>query len=176
MKLGLVGVIICAVTTSWLVTVVDASAQGIQSRSASQSPCPGNTAKAPVRGYYAAVVRHDARGAKSCLTSYYAHQLAQVIGPDWQNVATLRSLKVTEAKALPHDTLPGNVPSCVRQALRVCAGRRPVHRPLLPGGEFIQRPDHPLHLRGQAAPHQPLEDRVYRLGAVMWRSTFEEQY
>jgi hypothetical protein len=110
MKHVLTGILTCALAISALPTVVGASPDGAQSRSASGSICPGNTAKAPVRGYYAAVVRHDARRAKACLTPYYAQQLARVIGPDWQNVATLRSLKLTEAKALPHDTLPGNVP------------------------------------------------------------------
>jgi hypothetical protein len=110
MKHVVTGIFTCALAISALLAVVDASARGIHSQSSSQSVCPGNTAKAPVSVYYAAVVRHDARRAKSCLTPYYAQQLARVIGPDWQNVATLRALKVTEAKSLPHDTLPGNVP------------------------------------------------------------------
>jgi hypothetical protein len=111
MKPYLTCILTCVLTISALPVAGDASAHGIHSQSSSQSICPGKTAKAPVRGYYAAVVRHDARRAKSCLTPYYAQQLARVIGPDWQNVATLRALKVTEAKSLPHDTLPGNVPS-----------------------------------------------------------------
>ncbi len=111
MKYVATGILTCALATVALPTVVGASAGGAQSRSASLPVCPGQSAKAAVRGYYAAVIRHDARLAKSCLTPYYVQQLARVIGPDWQNVASLRSLKVTEAKALPHDTLPGNVPA-----------------------------------------------------------------
>lgn len=45
----------------------------------------------------------------SCLTPYYSGQLARVVDPDWENIATLRSLKLTTA-VLPHDSLPGNVP------------------------------------------------------------------
>ena len=113
MKRFLTGILTCALAIAALPTVVDASAGRTQIWSAIPAVCPGQSAKAAVRGYYAAVVRHDARRAKACLTPYYAQQLARVIGPDWQNVATLRSLKVTEAKALPHDTLPGNVPSAL---------------------------------------------------------------
>ena len=110
MKQFLIGILICVLTISALPLALPASAAGAQSRSAIPTVCPGQSAEAPVRGYYAAVVRHDARRAKSCLTSYYARQLAHVVDPDWQNVATLRSLKLKVAK-LPHDTLPGNVPA-----------------------------------------------------------------
>lgn len=109
MKQVLTVILTCVLMVSALPTVVDAAAGGTQSRAALPSVCPGQSAEAPVRGYYAAVVRHDAHRAKSCLTSYYAQQLAHVIDPDWQNVATLRSLKLRVAR-LPHDTLPGNVP------------------------------------------------------------------
>jgi hypothetical protein len=40
---------------------------------------------------------------------YYVKRLARVVDPDWQNIATLRSLKLKKA-ALPFDSLPGNVP------------------------------------------------------------------
>lgn len=109
MKQFLIGILTCVVTILALPAMADASAGGAHSRSATASICPGKSAEAPVRAHYAAVLRHDARRAKSCLTSYYAHQLARVVDPDWRNIATLRSLKLKVAK-LPHDTLPGNVP------------------------------------------------------------------
>ncbi len=111
MKHCVMGILIYALTMSVLPASAGASGGGALSRSASRSTvCAGQSAQAVVRAYYGAVIRHDARLAKSCLTPYYAQQLARVVDPDWRNIATLRSLKLKQAK-LSHDTLPGNVPA-----------------------------------------------------------------
>lgn len=75
----------------------------------SASACPGGSPKAAVRGYYEAIIRHQTLAAKSCLTPYYLKQLDRVVDPDWQNIATLRSLKL-KSDGLQVGSLPGNVP------------------------------------------------------------------
>lgn len=71
--------------------------------------CPGGSPKVAVRGYYEAIIHHRTLVAKSCLTPYFRRQTARDVDPDWQNIATLRSLKLKSAR-LPFDSLPGNVP------------------------------------------------------------------
>lgn len=82
----------------------------VRAPTASNTPaCPGGSAKAAVRGYYQAIILHDAGGAKSCLTPYYRQQTARGFDQDWKNIQSLRSLKLKRAR-LPFDSLPGNVP------------------------------------------------------------------
>lgn len=54
--------------------------------------CPGSTAQAVIRSYYAAAVKGDNYGAEACLTFDLASRLERVEAPDWTN---LRSLHIT---------------------------------------------------------------------------------
>ncbi len=85
-------------------------ARGVGSVSVNHSSCPGTSAKAAVRGYYDAIIRHDTFGAKSCLMPYYLQQLDRVVDPDWDNIKSLRALKLKGALAR-YASLPGNVPA-----------------------------------------------------------------
>jgi len=75
----------------------------------STSACPGGSPEAAVRGYYGAIIRHQTVTARSCLTPYFLKQSDRVVDPDWQNIATLRSLKLKSGQ-LQVGSLPGNVP------------------------------------------------------------------
>jgi hypothetical protein len=87
-------------------TVIAMPSVHARASSARSTSCSGDSPQATVRQYYRAVVRHQASGAKSCLTSSFVKMSARFVDPDWSNVASVRSLHL-RSYPIPPRGLPG---------------------------------------------------------------------